>query len=292
MEEELNKICKVEYDVDLTSHNTYRIHSVGKYMVFPTSFDDVKNILDVVNKYNFKYLILGNGSNVILPEYYDGVIIKLNNLSKYEIFDDYVYAEAGVMINKLAQELVNLGYSALEWATGIPGTIGGSVYNNAGAYKSSISDVLISALVYDGKEIKEYSNSELQFEYRDSIFKSNKNLIILSCKLKITKSNKKELKDLVIDRTNRRIQTQDLSHPSCGSVFRNPTDVPAGKLIDDLGLKGYHINDAMVSNIHANFIINSGNASSEDIIELINYIKLKVKEKYNIDLVLEQEIIK
>ncbi len=292
MEEELNKICKVEYDVDLTSHNTYRIHSVGKYMVFPTSFADVKNILDVVNKYSFKYLILGNGSNVILPEYYDGVIIKLNNLSKYEIFDDYVYAEAGVMINKLAQELVNLGYSALEWATGIPGTIGGSVYNNAGAYKSSISDVLISALVYDGKEIKEYSNSELQFEYRDSVFKSNKKLIILSCKLKITKSDKKELKDLVIDRTNRRIQTQDLSHPSCGSVFRNPTDVPAGKLIDDLGLKGYHINDAMISNIHANFIINSGNASSEDIIELINYIKLKVKEKYNIDLVLEQEIIK
>ena len=218
--------------------------------------------------------------------YYD------NQEIKCEINDDYVYVECGYMINKLALELVNKGYSALEWASGIPGTIGGCIYNNAGAYKSEISDVLISVNVFDGKDIKEIDTSKLEFEYRDSIFKKNKNLIIISCKIKINKSSKEELMELITERTNKRIQTQDLSHPSCGSVFRNPENVPAGKLIDDLGLKGYSINGAGVSNIHANFIINNGNATQKDIVELIDKIKKDVKDTYNIDLILEQEIIK
>jgi UDP-N-acetylmuramate dehydrogenase len=292
MIDELSKICLLKSDIDLTNYNTYKLHSIGKYIMFPNNINELISILNVIKKHNYKYLILGNGSNVILPDYYDGLIIKLNNFNNFKIESDYVYAECGCMVNKLSNELVNKGYSCLEWASGIPGSIGGCIYNNAGAYNSSISDVLISALVYDGKEIKEYTNKKIKFEYRDSIFKKNRNLIILSCKLKIAKSDKKELKDLVIDRANRRMQTQDLTHPSCGSVFRNPESAPAGKLIDDLGLKGYSINGAMVSKIHANFIINNGNAKQKDIIDLINEIKFKVKKEYDIDLILEQEIIK
>ena len=292
MIEELKRVCKLDEEVDMTLYNTYRLHTKAKCVVFPCDINELKKVLEIVKNGNSKYLILGNGSNVILPDYYDGVVIKLDNFNKCEINDDYVYVECGYMINKLALELVNKGYSALEWASGIPGSIGGCIYNNAGAYKSEISDVLISVNVFDGKDIKEIDASKLEFEYRDSIFKKNKNLIIISCKIKINKSSKEELMELITERTNKRIQTQDLSHPSCGSVFRNPENVPAGKLIDDLGLKGYSINGAGVSNIHANFIINNGNATQKDIVELINKIKKDVKDTYNIDLILEQEIIK
>ena len=290
MIDKLKKVCKLDEEVDMTLYNTYRLHTKAKCVVFPCNIDELKKVIEIVK--NEKHLILGNGSNVILPDYYDGVIIKLDNFNKCEINDDYVYVECGYMINKLAMELVNNGYSALEWASGIPGSIGGCIYNNAGAYKGEMSDVLISVTVLDGTDVKEMNTSELEFGYRTSIFKKNKNLIVLACKIKITKSSKKELMELVTERTNKRIQTQDLSHPSCGSVFRNPDNVAAGKLIDDLGLKGYSINDAKVSNIHANFIINNGNATGEDIINLINKIKKDVKDTYDIDLVLEQEIIK
>jgi len=196
------------------------------------------------------------------------------------------------MINKLALTLINKGYKGLEWASGIPGTVGGSIYGNAGCYGSSISEVLINATIYDGENIIKLTNEELNFKYRYSLLKENKNYIILSCEFKIEKSNIEELKEIVFDRTKKRIETQDLSHPSCGSVFRNPEGTSSWKLIDGVGLKGYNINGAMVSNKHANFIINNGNATGKDIIELIKLIKEEVKKKYNIDLVLEQEIIK
>lgn len=294
MIEKLSNICKIIEDVDLTPYNTYRLNSRAKCIVFPSDLNEFKKIINLLKENNEKYFILGNGSNIILPSYYDGVIIKLDNFNKYEINNDCLYAECGCMINKLSLELVNLGYSCLEWASGIPGTIGGCVYNNAGAYNSSISDVLISASVYNIKtnEVKEMLNKELNFEYRDSLLKKNKDLIVLSCKLKLTKSNTDELKKIVTERTNKRLATQDLSHPSCGSVFRNPEIAPAGKLIEDAGLKGYKIGDAMVSKIHANFIINDGNATCDDIVNLISKIKKDIKDIYNVDLVLEQEIIK
>lgn len=294
MIEKLSKICKTIENIDLTTYNTYKLHSKAKCIVFPSDSNEFKETINLLKENNEKFFILGNGSNVILPSYYDGVIIKLDSFNKYKIEDNYVYAECGCMINKLALELVNSGYSCLEWASGIPGTIGGCVYNNAGAYNSSISDVLTSASVYNIKtnEINEMNNNELNFEYRDSLLKKNKDLIVLSCKLKLTKSNINELKTLVTERTNRRLATQDLSHPSCGSVFRNPDMAPAGKLIEDAGLKGYKIGDAMVSKIHANFIINDGNATYDDIVNLIDKIKKDIKDIYKIDLVLEQEIIK
>ena len=188
--------------------------------------------------------------------------------------------------------MCNLGYTGFEWATGIPGTIGGSIVGNAGAYLCSISEILISATVFDGESFYEMSNSDFNFEYRNTCLKGRRDIVVLSAVFKLEKGNIDEIKALVLDRTNRRIASQDLKNPSNGSVFRNPEGFAAGKLIDDLGLKGYSINDAMVSTIHANFIINKGNASSEDIVELIGIVHDKVKDEYDIDLHLEQEIIK
>ncbi len=292
MIKKIESICEIKCEEDLTKYNTYRVNCISHALAFPKNIRELKEILSILKDYSIKYLILGNGSNVILPPYYDGVIIKLNNFIECNIKETIVTVGAGYMLNKLSSELSNMGYTGYEWAVGIPGTIGGCIYNNAGAYKMSISDLLISVTVLKDGEIIELSPYECNFGYRTSLFKEEKKYIVLSCKLKLHKGSLDEIKSLINDRTKRRVETQPLSYPSCGSVFRNPDNIPAGKLIEDLGLKGFSIGGAQVSIMHANFIINKGNATSEDIIKLINYIKKKAKSETNIDLVLEQEIIK
>ncbi len=289
---ELKSICEIKENFDLKKYNTFKLECTTKYFIEPNNEEELIKIIDILNNNKSKYMIIGNASNIILPPYYDGVIIKLTNLNSYRLEDDIVYCEAGCMLNKLANEITSKGYSGLDFAVGVPGTIGGAVYGNAGCYGSSIGEVLISATIYNGKDIVELDNSKLDFKYRYSILKEKKDWIVLSCKFKVEESNLEELKALVLERTNKRIASQDLSHPSNGSVFRNPEGYASGKLIDDLGLKGYKIGGAMVSYKHANFIINEDNATQEDILKLIDKIKKDVKDNYDIDLILEQEIIK
>ncbi len=292
MIKEIESICEIKCEEELTKYNTYRVNSVCHALVFPKTIKELKEVLSILKKYSIKYLILGNGSNVILPPYYDGIIIKLSNFSECNIKGNEVVVGAGYMFNKLSSELSNMEYTGYEWAVGIPGTVGGCIYNNAGAYKMSMSDLLISVTVLKNDEIIELSCNECNFGYRTSLFKEEKNYVILSCKLKLHKGNLDEIKSLISDRTKRRMETQPLNYPSCGSVFRNPDNIPAGKVIEEVGLKGYSIGGAKVSELHANFIINTGEATSEDIIKLINVIKDKVKNETDIDLILEQEIIK
>lgn len=292
MIKEIESICEIKCEEELTKYNTYRVNSVCHALVFPKTIKELKEVLSILKKYSIKYLILGNGSNVILPPYYDGIIIKLSNFSECNIKGNEVVVGAGYMFNKLSSELSNMEYTGYEWAVGIPGTVGGCIYNNAGAYKMSMSDLLISVTVLKNDEIIELSCNECNFGYRTSLFKEEKDYIILSCKLKLHKGNLDEIKSLISDRTKRRMETQPLNYPSCGSVFRNPDNIPAGKVIEEVGLKGYSIGGAKVSELHANFIINTGEATSEEIIKLINVIKDKVKNETGIDLILEQEIIK
>lgn len=292
MIEELSKICKTETDIDLTLYNTYKLHSVAYAMCFIKDIKELTSVLNILKKYKTKWFVIGNGSNIILPEYYDGVILKLTGFNKCILNNNELYVESNCMLNKIATKYALEGYSGLDFACGIPGTIGGSIYGNAGCYGSSISEVLISAIVFDGRKIIELSCEDLKFKYRYSMLKENKKYVVLSAKFKLEKGNKEELKELILQRNKKRNETQDLHHPSNGSVFRNPEGYAAGKLIDDLNLKGTRINDAVISNIHANFIINDGHATSKDIIKLIKFIQRKVKKEYNIKLVLEQEIIK
>ena len=292
MIKEIESICEIKCEEELTKYNTYRVNSVCHALVFPKTIKELKEVLSILKKYSIKYLILGNGSNVILPPYYDGIIIILSNFSECNIKGNEVVVGAGYMFNKLSSELSNMEYTGYEWAVGIPGTVGGCIYNNAGAYKMSMSDLLISVTVLKNDEIIELSCNECNFGYRTSLFKEEKDYIILSCKLKLHKGNLDEIKSLISDRTKRRMETQPLNYPSCGSVFRNPDNIPAGKVIEEVGLKGYSIGGAKVSELHANFIINTGEATSEEIIKLINVIKDKVKNETGIDLILEQEIIK
>jgi UDP-N-acetylmuramate dehydrogenase len=281
-----------ETDVNLKNYNTMKLESMCYVLVHPKDIQELKSIVDIIKKYKTKFFVLGNGSNVILPEYYDGVIIKLDHLKKLLVKNENIYVESGYMLNKLANKLSSLGYTGIEWATGIPGTIGGAVYSNAGAYNSSMNDIVDSVIVFDGNKTLEFTKDDLKFGYRTSVFKSNHELIVLSCNIKLNKGNLEEIKDTIDKRTKKRLDSQPLNYPSCGSVFRNPDNNSAWQLIDGVGLKGYNIGDALISNKHANFIVNNGNATSKDVIKLIKLIKKEVKKKYDIDLILEQEIIK
>ena len=208
MIEELNRICKVETEVDLTNYNTYRLNSFCYALVHIKSIEELVSVIEKLKEYKTKWFVLGNGSNIILPEYYDGVIIKLN-LNKYIIKSDEIYVESGCMINKIAMTLAENGYAGLDFACGIPGTIGGSIYGNAGCYGSSISESLISAIVLDGKKIVEYTNEELGFKYRSSILKEKHKLVVLSARFKIHKTDKAELIKVISERAEKRAATQD-----------------------------------------------------------------------------------
>lgn len=280
-------------DVSLKKYNTYRLDVKCDYLVFPKDIDEVVKLISFLKENNYKYLVLGNGSNVIFKNNrYNGVVIKLSKLDKIEFDGDKVVVGAGVSLSKLANMAINNSLSGLEFSVSIPGEIGASVSMNAGAYNESFSDVFVSAKVLTPKlEIIELTNEDMDFSYRNSFIKKNKDYIVLEVVLKLKPGNKEEMNAVIEKRFEKRKATQPLEYPSAGSVFRNPEGMYAGKLIEDANLKGYSIGGAMISDMHANFIVNKDNATGEDIINLINLAKDKVKENNNIDLYLEQVII-
>ena len=280
-------------NVSLKNYNTYKIGGKVKYVIKPYNVDKLKELLTYINNHNIKYFILGSGSNVILPDDdFDGVLIILSNINNINIKDNIVSVESGINLNKFIMTLVDNNLSGLENIYGIPGTLGGAIRGNAGCHGSEISDCLLNVTYLEDNNIKQIDKNDCMFDYRNSIFKNNKNKIILSAEFKLNNGNKDNMMEIIKNNQKKRLDSQPLNYPNAGSVFKNPEGTYAGKLIEDLGLKNYHINDAYVSDKHANFIINKGNANSKDIIDLINYIKNKVKENNNIDLELEQEIIK
>lgn len=280
-------------DVSLKKYNTYRLDVKCDYLVFPKNIDEVVKLIRFLKENNYKYLVLGNGSNVIFKNNrYNGVVIKLSKLDKIEFDGDKVVVGAGVALSKLANMAINNSLSGLEFSVSIPGEIGASVSMNAGAYNESFSDVFVSAKVLTPKlEIIELTNEDMDFSYRNSFIKKNRDYIVLEVVLKLKPGNKEEMNAVIEKRFEKRKATQPLEYPSAGSVFRNPEGMYAGKLIEDANLKGYSIGGAMISDMHANFIVNKDNATGEDIINLINLAKDKVKENNNIDLYLEQVII-
>ena len=210
-----------------------------------------------------------------------------------KIKDNIVIAGAGVSLIKLSNICMENNLNGLSFAGGIPGLLGASTAMNAGAYKEDMASIVKEVKVLTPNlEIKTMKNSELEYAYRDSFLKRNKDFICVEVTLSLEYENKEIIKHRMLDRRDRRISSQPVNMPSAGSVFRNPEGLSAGKLIEDIRLKGYTIGGAQVSEKHANFIINTSNATYEDIISLIDYIKEKVKEKYNIDLILEQEIVR
>lgn len=280
---------RVKKSASLKELNTYQVGGTADYVVYPNSVDNLKKLIETLKKNKTKYYILGNGSNVILPdENLEGVLIVLKDLKQIEIDDETVTISAGVMMPYLNKYLTDLGYSNFTWACNLPGTMGASIYGNAGCFKKEAQNNLLYIKILDDEgNIKTLKCEDINFSYR----KSNIKGIVLSGTYKLIKKSQDEEKEVEL-LNKKRMQTQPLDKKTAGSVFKNPEGDSAGRLIEQAGLKGYQIGGAKISEKHANFICNEQNATSHDIISLINYIKTTIKKMYNIDLELEQKIVK
>lgn len=289
--EKLN-IGEVISNINLRDYTTYKLEGKALCVVMPDDINGLIRLLKFLREKNIKHKILGNGSNLIFSNYYDGVLIKLDSFQNLEIVGNRIVVGAGYSLIKLALRVSRQGLTGLEFATGIPGTIGGAVYMNAGAYKSDMGYVVSSVKVLNPDlEVEILENKELDFHYRTSFLQTHPDYICLEATIFLSKGNVSEIMEVINERKQRRLETQPLEYPSAGSVFRNPEGDFAGRLIESIGYKGKGVGDAMVSNKHANFIINKGHASGEDIKKLIDDIKFKVNEEYNIDLKVEQEFV-
>ncbi len=287
------KIGDIIVDASLSKYTTYRVGGIAKLLVYPKNVDKLVSLMEIIKRENIKYFILGNGSNVLFSDYiYDGIIIKLDNFDEVEFQDNIVRVGAGYSLIRLSMECAKRGLAGLEFASGIPGTLGGAIFMNAGAYNSEMKNIVkdVTVLTPDLKVIT-LTNSEMNFKYRESFLQRHKGYICLGATLKLGYGDKDTLQDIIKDRKLKRKKTQPLEFPSAGSVFRNPEGLFSGKLIEDLNLKGYQVGGAKISEKHANFIINVGGATASDIKEIIDYVKAKVKERYNIKLRVEQRLI-
>lgn len=281
----------IKENVSLKTLTTLKVGGISKYVFYPKDVTSLKKALTLFKENNINYKIFGNGSNIIPSDkIYDGVIIKLSSLNNLKTNDEVIEVEAGYSLMKLAKEVIKLGLSGLEWANGIPGTIGGAVYMNAGAYKQDMSFVLEKITALDeNMNIVTLNKDELDFSYRHSRL-MEENLICLSATLKLEKKDISLIEEVVNKRKEKRMETQPLEYPSAGSVFRNPFNDFAGRLVEECNLKGKQIGGAMISLKHANFIINKDNATGKDVLDLIKLAKKEVKEKFNIELKQEQEL--
>lgn len=287
------KCGRIIPDANLKKYTTYKVGGDATYLVSPENKSQLMKLMGYIKQNKIKYKILGNGSNLIFNDKgFDGILIKLDEFNDISINDTIIEVGAGYSLIKLALKTAKLGLTGLEFATGIPGTVGGAVFMNAGAYKSDMGYIVSEIEVLTPNlEIKTMYNRELDFHYRTSFLQKNQGYICLSAKIVLKHGNKDAILNVIEDRKMRRLMSQPLEYPSAGSVFRNPLNDYAGRLIEEIGYKGKIIGGAQVSDKHANFIINKNNATSNDIKQLILEIKEQVNKKFNIELKVEQEFV-
>ena len=287
------KVGKVIENISFKNYTTFKAGGTGRVLVIPDNVKKLIILMNYIKQNNLKYKILGNGSNLVFSDkLYDMVFIKLDNLNKLDIVGTRVIVGSGYNLTKLAYQVAKYDLTGLEFASGIPGSIGGAIFMNAGAYKSDMGYIVENVKVLTPDlEIKVLTNKDMDFHYRTSFIHRNPGYICLEATLRLKKGKKEAILEVIKDRKKRRLESQPLEYPSAGSVFRNPENDYAGRLIEELGYKGYRIGDAMVSLKHANFIVNVGHAKGDDIKKLISEIKERGQEKYDIELKVEQEFV-
>lgn len=285
------KISNVFIDESMKKYTSFKIGGLADILVKPINIDEIKYAISYCKNNNIPYYIIGNGTNLLIKDKgIRGVVIRLgDNLNNYIIKDSKITASAGISIVTLAQLSYKNELTGLEFACGIPGTLGGAIRMNAGAFKGEMCNIIESTTYLDKDgNIVTINNKEHEFEYRDSIFKKNHGIII-EATIALKKGNIEEIKEKMDYNTKIRLSTQPIEFSSAGSSFKRPTNAFPGELIEKAGLKNYTIGGAAVSNKHANFIINTGNATAQDVIDLMQYIQDKVYEKFHIKL--EPEVI-
>ncbi len=288
---------EILYSVPCCEHTSFRVGGPVDYLVFPTDTEDLRKTLKWCRRERVHYFVLGNGTNLLVKDGgVRGMAISLSRafLGLREVErgenETVISAESGTSLGKLLEFCRDRSLSGLEWAAGIPGTLGGALFMNAGAFGGEIRDPLISVKVMDGEgNVLEQKKEEIHFSYRSMELK--KGWVILGGTLKMKTGDAKTIRSRMEEIIRRRIAKQPLDLPSAGSVFKNPSRGKAGKLIEDAGLKGTRIRDAQISEKHANFIVNRGRARARDILTLAEWVREKVYQDRGIKLEMEIQVI-
>ena len=282
----------IKIDEKLSGYVDFKVGGPADILLIPGTKDQIKKSICICKENNIPVYVIGNGSNILVRDGgFRGVVISLKAVNNITVNDDKIEAECGAMLKAVSDKAMENSLTGFEFACGIPGTIGGAVFMNAGAYDGEVSQVIESVEVIDENcNIIKLTNEELDFGYRSSLV-MKKGYTVLSAVFKLKKGTVKTIKELVDDLTNKRESKQPLEYPSAGSTFKRPTGYFAGKLIQDAGLKGYSIGGAAVSEKHSGFVINKGNATAKDITDLIEHIQDEVMKQFGVELHTEVRII-
>lgn len=283
---------EVKINALMKEHINFEVGGPADILLIPSKVEQIIESVKICKENNIPYFVMGNGSNLLVKDGgIRGVVIKLTGLTNLEVNETEIKADCGVMLKELSDKALENSLTGLEFACGIPGSVGGAVFMNAGAYNGEIKNVIKEAQVITSSgEIVTLSKDELELGYRTSKVMRD-NSIVINATFKLEKGNKEEIKETIDDLTQKREEKQPLEYPSAGSTFKRPEGYFAGKLIQDSGLKGYSIGGAAVSSKHSGFVINKDNATAKDILDLIAYIQAEVKKQFGVELHTEVRII-
>ncbi|SEF59662.1 UDP-N-acetylmuramate dehydrogenase [Caloramator fervidus] len=295
IQKELEKVLNKEQiliNEPMKKHTSFKIGGPADFLVIPYTKEELIEVINFCTKNNINFYLIGNGSNLLVSDKgIRGVVIKTTGLSKVEVKDNIIIAECGASLAKVSKKALENSLKGMEFASGIPGSIGGAIFMNAGAYGGEMKDIVERVLVLDKEgNLKILNKDDLEFAYRYSNVQKN-GYIVLEVELKLEKGDYEEIKRVMDELNGKRVEKQPLNFPSAGSVFKRPQGYFAGKLIEDAGLKGMRIGGAMVSEKHAGFIINYDNATCEDVLNLIKLIQDKVYEKFGVKLETEIKFV-
>jgi len=281
---------ELKQDILLKDYTTFKIGGKAKYFYKAKTKEELIKAVKIAKKNKLPFFILGGGSNLLVADKgFDGLVINFH-FSTFNFQNNKIFCEAGTPLTLIVSEARQRSLTGIEWGIGIPGTVGGAIRGNAGAFGESIGNIIKQVEVFNSEKekIENYSQKDSGFAYRESVFKKRPELVILSAELELKIGNKEEIQKKMKEYLDYRKDRQPLEFPSAGSIFKNPSDISAGQLIDQCGLKGKRIGNVEISKKHANFIINLGDGKAEDVLKLIDLMKKQVKDKFNIQL--EEEI--
>ncbi|MGL4991394.1 MAG: UDP-N-acetylmuramate dehydrogenase [Sarcina sp.] len=291
----LVKYCGEEnviLDAPMREHTCFRVGGAADILVTPSTAKEIANIVKTCMDNNIPYIVLGNGSNILIKDGgIDGIVIKLEKMDNIEVNENEIKAQCGAMLSNVSKTATSNGLTGAEFACGIPGTIGGAVFMNAGAYNGEMSYIMKEAEVLDKDgNIITLHRDELELGYRTSAVMTH-GYIVLTATIALENGEKEKIENRVIELTQKREDKQPLEYASAGSTFKRPEGYFAGKLIQDSGLKGFTIGGACVSEKHSGFVINKGGATASDVLAVIKHVQDTVKEKFGVDLHTEVRIM-
>lgn len=288
------QVGKILLNEPLANHTTMKIGGPADLFIKPSSIENLEKVMNIINKQHLPWRVIGRGSNLLVSDKgIEGAVIKLGKgLDNLEIHETEVKVGAGFSLVNLSVQISKKGLAGLEFASGIPGSVGGAVYMNAGAHGSDMSEILekVHVLFADGT-FAWLSKEEMEFSYRTSILQKKRPGIVLEAIFKLKAGNRDEIVAKMQNNKNYRKDTQPYNLPCAGSIFRNPLPYYAGQLVQEAGLKGYSIGGAQISPMHGNFIVNTGNGKAEDVLALIEHVKGTIYQQYGIKIETEVEII-